>query len=144
MKAAEAMPLLKLSAEITQISAVTSWPCWPSQANSRLLEALKTAPSINTRITRKDEAIRATAGAVAALKPKASVKPVRLRLARERLDEPALQTILAAVKKNPGNRPLILEFVLPNGRSLEMPAGEEFAVADERALSSSIPIGLFV
>jgi hypothetical protein len=52
--------------------------------------------------------------------------------------------ILAAVKKNPGNRPLILEFVLPNGRSLEMPAGEEFAVADERALSSSIPIGLFV
>jgi hypothetical protein len=41
------------------------------------------------------------------------------------------------VKKNPGNRPLILEFVLPNGRSLEMPAGEEFGVGDERALISA-------
>jgi hypothetical protein len=50
-----------------------------------------------------------------------------------------LETLLALVKKNPGNRPLILEFVLPNGRSLEMPAGEEFSVSEERALSSSLP-----
>ena len=41
------------------------------------------------------------------------------------------------MKKNPGNRPLILEFVLPNGRSLEMPAGEEFGIGDERALISA-------
>jgi hypothetical protein len=58
--------------------------------------------------------------------------------ARERLDEAALQKILAAVKANPGPRPLILEFVLPNGRSLDMPAGEEFAIGDERELVSAV------
>ena len=57
MKAAEAMPLLRLSAEITQISAVTSWPCWPSQANSRLLRADNTAPIMSTRITPQRSAI---------------------------------------------------------------------------------------
>ena len=41
------------------------------------------------------------------------------------------------MKKNPGNRPLILEFVLPNGRSLEMPAGEEFNIGDERAVAEA-------
>ncbi len=118
--------------DFTGMLEITAWDETYAK-NAELLVAGK-AVSINTRITRKDEAIRATAGAVAALKPKSSVKPVRLRLARERLDEPALEAILAAVKKNPGNRPLILEFVLPNGRSLEMPAGEEFGIGDERAL----------
>jgi len=53
MKAADAMPLARLSAETTAISAVTSCP-WPaSQANSRLLAALRMAPSIRMRITPK-------------------------------------------------------------------------------------------
>ena len=51
MKAAEAMPLARLSAEITHTKAVRSWPRVPSQANSRLLAALSTAPNISTRIT---------------------------------------------------------------------------------------------
>jgi DNA polymerase-3 subunit alpha len=97
-----------------------------------------TAVTINTRISRRDEAIRATGGAMAALKPKASVRAVRLRLARERLEEFHLHTILEAVKKYPGARPLILEFILPNGRALEMPAGEEFSVGDERALLEAV------
>ncbi len=118
--------------DFTGTLEITAWD--ENFAKNAELLAAGSAVSINARIMRKDEAIRATAGAVAALKPKASVKPVRLRLARERLDESALQTILAAVKKNPGNRPLILEFVLPNGRSLEMPAGEEFGIGDERAV----------
>jgi hypothetical protein len=42
------------------------------------------------------------------------------------------------VKANPGPRPLILEFVRPNGRSLDMPAGEEFSIGDERALISAV------
>jgi DNA polymerase-3 subunit alpha len=123
--------------DFTGTLEITAWD-ETYQTNAELLVAGK-AVSINTRITRRDEAIRATAGAVAALKPKASVKPVRLRLARERLDETALESLLAAVKKNPGNRPLILEFVLPNGRALEMPAGEEFSVSDERVLAAAIP-----
>jgi DNA polymerase-3 subunit alpha len=115
---------------------ITAWD--ESFSKNAALFVAGTAVSINTRITRRDEAIRATAGAVAALKEKTSVRPVRLRLARERLDEPALQKILAAVQANPGPRPLILEFVLPNGRSLEMPAGEEFAIGDERELVSAV------
>jgi DNA polymerase-3 subunit alpha len=115
---------------------ITAWD--ESFSKNAALFVAGTAVSINTRITRRDEAIRATAGAVAALNEKTSVRPVRLRLARERLDEPALQKILAAVKANPGPRPLILEFVLPNGRSLEMPAGEEFAIGDERELVSAV------
>jgi DNA polymerase-3 subunit alpha len=115
---------------------ITAWD--ESFSKNAALFVAGTAVSINTRITRRDEAIRATAGATTALKEKTSVRPVRLRLARERLDDAALQKILAAVQANPGPRPLILEFVLPNGRSLEMPAGEEFAIGDERELVSAV------
>ncbi len=96
------------------------------------------AVSINIRATLREESVRATAGAMAALKPKASVKAVRLRLERGLVDEAALQTILAAVKKNPGVRPLILEFALPDGRTFEIAAGEEFNVGDERAIRSAV------
>ena len=51
MNAAEAMPLARLSAEMTKIRACTSWPCPASQANSRLVAPLRAAPSINTGIT---------------------------------------------------------------------------------------------
>jgi len=115
---------------------ITAWD--ESFSKNAALFVAGTAVSINTRITRRDEAIRATAGATVALKEKTSVRPVRLRLAHERLDEAALQKILAAVKANPGPRPLILEFVRPNGRSLDMPAGEEFGIGDERALVSAV------
>ena len=115
---------------------ITAWD--ESFSKNAALFVAGTAVSINTRISRRDEAIRATAGATTALKEKTSVRPVRLRLARERLDETTLQKILAAVNANPGPRPLILEFVLPNGRSLEMPTGEEFAIGDERALISAV------
>lgn len=97
-----------------------------------------TAVSINTRIVRRDEAVRATAGAVAALKPRKSVRPVRLRLARERLDEAGLDAIHAAVLRHAGERPLILEFVFPNGRTFEMPAGDGFGVGDERGLIEAV------
>jgi len=97
-----------------------------------------TAVSINIRATLREEAVRATAGAMAALKPKASVKAVRLRLQRTLIDEAALQTILAVVKKNQGIRPLILEFALPDGRVFEIAAGEEFNVGDERTIRAAV------
>jgi DNA polymerase-3 subunit alpha len=111
---------------------ITAWD--ETFAQNAALFVPGTAVSINARITRKEEAIRATAGASAALKPKASVRPVRLCLAHERLNEAALATLLAAVKKFPGQRPLVLEFVRPNGLSLALAAAEEFNVGDERAL----------
>src|SRR6218665_935832 len=52
------MPPARLSADTTAINAATSCP-WPaSQANSRLLPALSTAPSIRMRITPKRRASR--------------------------------------------------------------------------------------
>ncbi len=92
------------------------------------------AVAINARITRRDESVRATAGAIAALKPKPSVKAVRLRLAREKVSEFDLPTILAAVRRFPGPRPLVIEFVRTDGQSFEFFAGTEFAVGEERSL----------
>ena len=96
------------------------------------------AVSVSARITRREESVRATAGQIAALKPKASVRPVRLRLAHERVTECDLGTILNAVKLNPGPRPLIIEFVRPDGKSFEFPSGEEFGIGDERALLAAV------
>lgn len=97
-----------------------------------------TAVAINARITRRDDTIRATAGQIAALKPKASMKPVRLRLARERISENHLMTILDAVKRYPGKRPLIIEMVSSNGHTFEFPAGEEFSIGDEQGLLEAV------
>jgi DNA polymerase-3 subunit alpha len=98
------------------------------------------AISVNARITRRDEGVRATAGALAALKPKTSIKPVRVRLAREKLTEGDLSTILEAVKRFPGPRPLILEFVRTDGKTLEIPAAEEFNVGEERSLLEELAV----
>ena len=96
------------------------------------------AIAVNARITRRDESVRATATVIAALKPKPSVKPVRLRLSREKMRESDLALVLESIKRHPGPRPLFLEFVRPDGTAVEMAAGEEFAVGDEQALSGEL------
>ena len=115
---------------------ITAWD--ETFAKNAALLVPGTAVSINIRATLREESVRATAGAMAALKPKASVKAVRLRLQRTLIDDAALQTIHGLVKKNPGIRPLILEFTLPDGRAFEITAGEEFNVGDERALRAAV------
>jgi len=96
------------------------------------------AISVNARVTRREDSVRATAGALAPLKPKASVKPVRLRLARSKVGEADLGTILDCVRRFPGPRPLILEFVHDDGRSVDVAAAEEFSVGDERGLAGEL------
>ncbi len=96
------------------------------------------AIAVNVRVTRRDEAVRATAGQIAPLKPKSSVRAVRIRLARERLKESDLEAIVECVRSFPGARPLILEFVRSDGRVFELPAGEEFNVGDGRALAEAL------
>lgn len=97
-----------------------------------------TVVAVSTRITLRDEGIRATANSFSALKPKASLRPVRLRLARGRLSEGDLPAILDAVKRFPGKRPLILEIVGTDGRSLDIQAGDDFAVGDEGGLQHAV------
>ncbi|MEI8311452.1 MAG: DNA polymerase III subunit alpha, partial [Verrucomicrobiota bacterium] len=92
------------------------------------------AIAVNARIARRDDSVRATATSVAALKPKASVKPVRLRLSREKMREDDLLRVLESIKRHPGPRPLVLEFVRDDGSTVEIEAGEELAVSDGREL----------
>lgn len=94
--------------------------------------------AVNARITRRDDSVRATATSMAALKPKASVKPVRLRLSREKMQEADLLQILESIKRHPGPRPLLLEFVRADGSTVVIPAGDEFAVGDERELTEEL------
>ena len=115
---------------------ITAWEESFTKNAALLVEG--TAVSISARLTRREEAVRANAGQIAALKPKASVRPVRLRLARERVAESDLATILDAVKSHPGPRPLVIEFVRPDGSAFEFPAGDEFGVGDERALLTAL------
>jgi len=94
--------------------------------------------AVNGRAARREDSVRATATSVAALKPKASVKPLRIRLAREKMRETDLSLVLESVKRHPGPRPLFLEFVRADGSSYEIAAGEEFAVGDERELIEAL------
>lgn len=115
---------------------VTAWDETYSK-NATLLVA-GAAISLSARITRRDEAIRATAGQMTALKPKQSVRPVRLRLARETLSDESLTAICETVRRFPGQRPLVLEIATPAGTTVELTAGDEFQVGDERALRDAL------
>ena len=87
---------------------------------------------------RRDDSVRAAVRSIAPLKPKASVKPVRLRLARGKLTEGALPGILEAVRRFPGKRPLIIEIVNDEGVTFEIQAAESLAVGDESGLKNAV------
>ena len=90
------------------------------------------------RLTRRDDSIRAIINTLSPLKPKASLKPVRLRLARGKLTEGVLPDILDAVRRFPGKRPLIIEIVNDAGLTFEIRAAESLAVGDESGLRNAV------
>jgi DNA polymerase III subunit alpha len=94
--------------------------------------------AISARLTPRDDGVRAIASKLSALKPKASERPVRLRLARTKLSERVLPEILAAVRRFPGKRPLIIEIVNEDGASCEIRAGDGLAVGDENGLQTAV------
>ena len=94
--------------------------------------------AISARLTRRDDNVRAIASGLSLLKPKASLRPVRLRLARRKLSERVLPDILDAVRRFPGKRPLIIEIVNDDGLSFEFRASEGLAVGDESGLQSAV------
>jgi len=94
--------------------------------------------AVATRLTCRDDTVRATASGFYPLKPKASVKPVRLRLAREKLSADVLPDILETVKRFPGKRPLMIEIVNDDGISIEFRASDRLAVGDETGLQAAV------
>ncbi|MEI6071025.1 MAG: DNA polymerase III subunit alpha [Verrucomicrobiae bacterium] len=115
---------------------ITAW----EEAFTKCAAALVpgSAVSVTARISRRDESVRASASAIAPLQPMAPVKPVRIRIAREKITEPDLATILETVKRFPGQRPLILEFVRNDGQSIVLSASDDFRVGEERALLAEL------
>lgn len=115
---------------------MTAWEDVSTQHAALLVPG--TAVSVSARLTLRDETVRATANTFTALKPKASVKPVRLAFSRFKLNEGDLAAILEAVKRHPGKRPLVLDIVYDAGRTISIQAGEGFTVGDESALQREL------
>ena len=97
-----------------------------------------TVLSCNARITPRDGSVRAMGSDFKALTPKASKKPLRLRMDRSRLIVDDLHAIHAAIKKHPGKRTLILEIGTLSGAIVPLQLGEEFTVGDEMALRAEL------
>lgn len=117
---------------------LTAWDEAYSE-NTELLVA-GTVVAVSARLTRREEAIRATANSFKPLKPKASARPVCLRLAHEKMTDASLASVLEAVKRHPGKRPLLLEFVRKDGPPVVIEADEDFSVGDEGALQRELAI----
>ncbi len=94
--------------------------------------------SVSARLSLRDGEVRSMVNSFAPLKPKLSVKPVRLTLSRDKLSEGDLPALLEAVKRHPGKRPLVIEIVYQTGRKAVIHAGDGFAVGDEHALHKAV------
>jgi hypothetical protein len=90
------------------------------------------------RVTPSEGGVRAIGSDFKALQPRPSKKPLRLRIDRTKLMEASLALILAAIRKIPGKRRLILEVVVPSGTAFPIQLGEEFTFGDEQALRGAL------
>jgi DNA polymerase-3 subunit alpha len=91
---------------------------------------------LSARISRKDDELRASVNSMEPLKPRVSRRPVDLRFAK--ITEADLARVADSIRRFPGNRPLQLGFVRDDGRVVQLIAGDEFTVGDERALRSDL------
>ncbi len=93
---------------------------------------------VSARISKRDENIRANANSLQPLKPRASRQAIALRFDRARMSDADLERIAAAIQKFPGARPVDLDFVSPDDRSVRLRAGDEFLAGDERNLRAEL------
>ncbi len=97
-----------------------------------------TVVGASVRLSLRDEAVRANATSFSALKPKLSVKPVCLRLARNKLSESDLPHILEILKRHPGKAPLRIEIVAESGATFAIAAAEALNVGDGSAIEAEM------
>ncbi len=112
---------------------------WDETASEHALQ-LKSGEvfGFSTRISRKDDELRASVNSLEPLKPRNSRKPVSLRFDLPKVSEEVLARVAQSIRKFPGNRPVQLGFVGGDGRVLQLRAGDEFTVGDERALRAEL------
>jgi len=94
--------------------------------------------AVSARVNRRDDNVRVYVNSVQPLKPRVSRKAVALRFSAPKLTAGDLERVAAAIRKFAGNRPVQLDFVRPDGGSVEVLAGEEFGVGDERGLRGEL------
>ncbi|NBZ95123.1 MAG: DNA polymerase III subunit alpha [Proteobacteria bacterium] len=94
--------------------------------------------SCTMRVTPNEGGVRAIGSDFKALQPKASKKPLRLRIDRTKLNEADLPLIEETIRKIPGKRRLILEVVTPSGAAFPLQLGEEFSFGDEQVLRGAL------
>ena len=96
------------------------------------------AVGVSARVSRREDTVRANANSLQPLKPRASRRAVELRLALPRLTPADLERVADAIRKFPGQRPVQIDFVRPDGEAVSLRAGDEFTVGDERALRADL------
>ena len=94
--------------------------------------------SCTVKIVPREGTTRATASDFRELSPKASKKPVRLRLDRTLLREDDLPHISQVIRKHHGKRSLILEIVTSDGVAVPIQLGAEFSVGEEQSLRAGL------
>jgi len=92
----------------------------------------------SVRLSLRDEAVRANATSFSALNPKLSVKPVCLRLARNKLSESGLSDLCEIIKRHPGKAPLQIEIVAESGAVYPIMASDDFKVGDASTLEAAV------
>jgi len=105
--------------------------------NAEFLKAEKVV-SVSARVNKREDNLRVYVNSLQELKPRKSRSAVALRFAAPKLTGGDLERIAESIRKFPGARPVQLGFVRPDGNCLEVLAGEEFAVGDERALRAEL------
>jgi len=105
--------------------------------NAEILKA-GSVIAVSARVNRRDDNVRVYVNSVQPLKPRVSRKAVALRFSAPKLTASDLERVAAAIRKFAGNRPVQLDFVRPDGGSVEVLAGEEFGVGDERGLRGEL------
>ena len=94
---------------------------------------------VTGRLDKRDDKPAVTATEIKVLPPApGSEPPVVLRLAAGRAGRREIENLRAAVLDFPGRRPLVLEFVARDGRSVRVRAADQFKVGNESGLREAL------
>ncbi|MBU3666139.1 MAG: DNA polymerase III subunit alpha [Chthoniobacterales bacterium] len=94
---------------------------------------------VTGRLDKRDDKPAVTASEIKVLPPTpGSEKPVILRLAAGGAGRREVENVRAAVLDFPGRRPLVLEFVARDGRTMRVRAAEQFKVGNEQGLREAL------
>ncbi len=124
---------------IEDFSGALELTAWDDTASANA-ESLKagTVIAVSARLSRRDDAIRAYANSIAPLKPRASRRAVELRFSTKGLTAADLERVAEAIRRFPGARPVELGLVKEDGACLQLRAGDDFLVGDERGLRADL------